>query len=548
MYGRMNRHGDEWFRDADYAVLYKDTGLGRPCVPPSLMVKSLILQNYANLSDRDLVDAIRYDIRYKYGLNLPLNHEGFDPSLLSVFRARLLVNDKERAAFQRSLEMAKESGVLTDKEDQAIDSSPIIGGAALQDTFTLLRTGIIKVLRAIDWQRKKWEGSRGFQYPYKKERYLANPGKPDIEWDDEKGKRLYLQELVGDARLLLAAIQESRMKDSERVQAASEVLRQIISQDIEEAAPPVVIEPQSPESPESEGAKAEPTKEPAAKVDTTPAPDPTERVDPELAGLPSIKKQTKNRILSTNDTEMRFGHKSKSKIVKGYKSHITTTVETEIVTTVQVTPANVADNVPVMAAVEHLESAGVKPEVLYGDGAYGGADLREEAEQKGIEIISKLPSYAGGAFTGKRFFELDVVNNRVTCPEGVTTPDFRMVRDDQKREVKRFRFADESCQGCAQRDACIGPKQKRREITFHFNEAQLQKAKAQNEAPEFKEEYKNRLTVERVQARLHSYGLKVARYFGERKVLLQAAFTAAANNFWRTTKILDDRLALEAPA
>lgn len=550
MYGRMNRYSDEWFRDADYASLYKDTGLGRPCIPPSLIVKSLILQNHENLSDRDLVDAIRYDIRYKYGLNLPLNHEGFDPSLLSVFRARLLVNDKERAAFERSLEMAKKSGVLTDKEEQAIDSSPIIGGAALQDTFTLLRTGIIKVLRAIDWQRKKWEGSRGFQYPYKKERYLANPGKPDIEWDDEKGKRLYLQELVGDARLLLAAIQESRMKESERVQAASEVLRQIIDQDIEEATPPstVATEPQPPESTESQEAQPESTNDPEPITDTSTAPDQTSKVDPEMAGLPSIKKQTKNRILSTNDTEMRFGHKSKSKIVKGYKSHITTTVGTEIVTTVQVTPANVADNVPVMAAVGQLKSAGIKPKALYGDGAYGSADLREEAEQEGIEIISKLPSHAGGAFTGKRFFELDVVNNRVTCPEKVTTTEFRMVRDEQKREVPRFRFNEDDCQRCAQRDACIGPKQKRREITFHFNEAQLQKAKAQNEAPEFKEEYKKRLTVERVQARLHSYGLKVARYFGQRKVLLQATFTAAANNFWRTTKILDDRLALEAPA
>lgn len=545
----MNRHSDKWFRDADYAFLYKDTGLGRPCVPPSLLVKSLMLQNYSNLSDRDLVDAIRYDIRYKYALNLPLNHEGFDPSLLSVFRARLLVNDKERAAFERSLEMAKKSGVLTDKEEQAIDSSPITGGAALQDTFTLLRTGIIKVLRAIDWQRKKWNGSRGFQYPYRKEKYLANPGKPDIEWDDDKGKRLYLQDLVGDARLLLVAIQESGMQGSERVQAAAEVLRQIIDQDIEETPPPTgSTESQSPDSPENQEAKAESTTEPDPKVETTPAPDQTDKVDPELAGLPSIKKQTKNRILSTNDTEMRFGHKSKSKIVKGYKSHITTTVETEIVTTVQVTPANVADNVPVMAAVGHLKSAGVKPKALYGDGAYGSADLREEAEQEGIEIISKLPSHAGGAFTGKRFFELDVVNNRVTCPEKVTTTEFRMVRDEQKREVPRFRFNEDDCQRCPQRDACIGPKQKKREITFHFNEAQLQKARAQNEAPEFKEEYKKRLTVERVQARLHSYGLKAARYFGERKVLLQAAFTAAANNFWRTTKILDDRLALEAPA
>ena len=57
-----------------------------------------------------------------------------------------------------------------------------------------------------------------------------------------------------------------------------------------------------------------------------------------------------------------------------------------------------------------------------------------------------------------------------------------------------------------QRNACIGPTAKRREITFYFNEAQLQKAQVQNQTPEFKEVYKKRLTVERVQARLHSYG------------------------------------------
>jgi len=245
---------------------------------------------------------------------------------------------------------------------------------------------------------------------------------------------------------------------------------------------------------------------------------------------------------------MRHGHKSKSRIIKGYKSHTTTTVRTEIVTTVQVTPANVADQVPVMAAVQQLESAGVKPKKLYGDGAYGAADLREELDQKNIEMVSQQPCQPAGALIGKRFFALNVVDNSVTCPADITTNDFRMVKDDQKRDVKLFRFGSDTCQPCPLRELCIGPKAKRREIKFHYNEAQLQKARAQNEAPEFKEDYKNRLTVERVQARLQSYGQRVARYFGEKKVELQALYTATANNFWRVTKILDDRVAQEAPA
>ena len=44
---------------------------------------------------------------------------------------------------------------------------------------------------------------------------------------------------------------------------------------------------------------------------------------------------------------------------------------------------------------------------------------------------------------------------------------------------------------------------------------------------------KRRLVVERVQGRLQSYGLKASRYFGLRKTLAQALFTATANNIWR---------------
>lgn len=163
------------------------------------------------------------------------------------------------------------------------------------------------------------------------------------------------------------------MKDSEKVQAASEVLRQIIEQDVEEPPPstkppasPGSTESQPPESAENQELRAGAPEESEPKADSTPpVPDLANQVDSELAGLPSIKKQTKNKFLSTNDPEMRFGHKSKSKIVKGYENHITTTVETEIVTTVQVTPTNVPNQVPVMAAVGQLDSAAIEPKKPY---------------------------------------------------------------------------------------------------------------------------------------------------------------------------------------
>lgn len=577
MYGRMRKYGDVWFRDEDYAEMYKPSGLGRPCIPPSIMVKTLILQNYLGRSDREMADALRFDIRVKYGVDVPIDYEGFDASLLTVFRARLLANRSDRIAFDLSLEIAKASGILTKDEELALDSAPIIGAAALQDTYTLLRTGIEKTLRAIDWQRKAWEGSRGFQYPYKREKYLADRGKPDMNWDDEERKGQYLLELVTDARSLLAAIEASGMKESEVVQKAAEVLAQIIVQDIEEN--PVA---KASEKADSKGRKSS-TKKPAAETkdetgdsksaispeeqasespgnqpstesktetkDDTAAPSPDAKPSSaEKPVIPIIKKATGSRIISTNDPEMRHGRKSKTKLVKGYKNHISTTLKTEIVTSVNVTPANVSDQEPVPGSLAQLESAGLKPKKLYGDGAYGSTDMRANLQSRGIEMVSQLPSQPSGARIGKRFFELNLVENSVTCPANFTTTNYRLVKDDKGREVKKFDFDKNTCQQCPQREACIGPKEKKREITLLYNEEQLQKARAQNDAPEFREEYKNRLVVERVQARLQSYGLRVARYFGRAKVELQALYAATANNFWRVTKILDSELALEGPS
>ena len=58
-FARMQRYGDTWFRDEDFAHLYKDSGTGSPTLPPAMIARALILQNYAPCSDRELVARIR---------------------------------------------------------------------------------------------------------------------------------------------------------------------------------------------------------------------------------------------------------------------------------------------------------------------------------------------------------------------------------------------------------------------------------------------------------------------------------------------------------
>jgi hypothetical protein len=82
------RAGRPSFQDADFAPLFaKDGALG---VPPWRLALVTILQFHENLSDRHAAEAVRARIDWKYALSLELTDEGFDFSVLSEFRARLI--------------------------------------------------------------------------------------------------------------------------------------------------------------------------------------------------------------------------------------------------------------------------------------------------------------------------------------------------------------------------------------------------------------------------------------------------------------------------
>jgi len=477
----LGEHGHKWIVDEDYSALY-DPHFGRCCVPPSLLVRALLLQNYRGCSDRELVERIRFDLRYKVALGVKVDYPGFDPSLLSIFRARLILHRKDSLAFEKTVDAARQAGLVGDV--QPIDSMPIFGAAALQDTYTLIRTGIEKLLVGIKKQRDEWKGSRGFKYPFTAKKYEKGKGKADIDWNDKAQRQLHLNELVEDASSLIEAVEASKMIHSKRVQGPLELLRKILSQDIE----------QSPE------------------------------------GDAHITRGGKDRIISTNDPESRHGHKTSCDLIKGYKGNFTVS-EHEIVTSVAVTPANAADTAPVESMMEDLKSRGCLPKKLPADCAYGGADFRALMEAKGVEVVAKVPKPPNSERFPKADFLINLGARTVTCPAGETTYTFRETKDAQGRETKTFRFT--GCPSCALRDKCIPNSERTRSIQLHYNESYLQKAKQKAAEPGFRDEMKGRLVVERVQGRLQSYGLSASRYFGLRKTLLQAVFTATANNIWK---------------
>ena len=139
IYALLAEHGDRIVRDGDFADCYSERH-GRPSIPPSLLAKVLLLAYRDALSDERAMDAVRFDLRWKVALDLPVDHPGFHPTSLVRFRARLLLHGKERLVFERSLELATELGLLCGPAEQILDSTPMLGAAAVQDTATLVRS------------------------------------------------------------------------------------------------------------------------------------------------------------------------------------------------------------------------------------------------------------------------------------------------------------------------------------------------------------------------------------------------------------------------
>src|SRR5918998_1606815 len=98
------------FSDAQFAPLFALCGQPAEC-PWRLALVSL-LQFAENLSDRRAADAVRSRIDWKYLLGLELTDPGFDASVLSEFRSRLVAGGAEMLLFDTLLDLCRDRGLL----------------------------------------------------------------------------------------------------------------------------------------------------------------------------------------------------------------------------------------------------------------------------------------------------------------------------------------------------------------------------------------------------------------------------------------------------
>lgn len=496
-YGFLASQRGQLFRDEEFAELYCPDN-GRDSVPPSLLANALLLQNHDRVSDDEAKARADFDIRWKVALGIAVDEKPFAKSTMQLFRAHLILHEKVRAVFQRSLQFARQTGYVKGHRIKvALDTSYILGRGAVKDTYNLLADGIVQVVRALAALEGKkaevWAREHGL------ERYFGSSvkGEADVDWEDDKSRQTFLQAMVADAdRLLeLARQAQGQFPDGESkrqgIVKAAELLGQLLLQDVERKHDGAAIK---------EGV-------------------------------------SRDRIVSIHDPEVRHGHKSSSTRFDGHKAAVAVDTDSQLITAADVLPGNAPDNTGALELVKQSEeNTGMEVEETIGDAAYGDGATRQAFADAESTLIAKVPGRPDKAYFPKEDFKIDLGSGTCTCPAGVVTQvrcRLKSHPDGQGGWQRPWGFVFDAavCGGCALRPKCAASKKgKGRTVSLHPQEALLQQARALQHSEAFADYQKRRQVSEHRLARLVQLGIRQARYFGRVKTLFQLLLAATVAN------------------
>ena len=491
-YGFLASLRGQLFRDEEFAELYCPDN-GRDSVPPSLVATALLLQAYDKVSDAEAKQRADFDIRWKVALGIEVEDRPFAKSTLQLFRAQLILHDRVRAVFQRSLQFARQTGYLKGRR-MKVATTYILGR---EDTYNLLADGIVQVVRALS----DLDGTRPEEWALRHglELYFGSSvkGEAEIDWDNQKERQALLQKIVADADLVLELARQVQGQFPEEspqrqgIVEAAELLGQLLLQDVER---------------QEDG--------PALKDGVS-----------------------RDRIPSVHDPEMRHGRKSSSKRFDGHKAAVVVDTDSQLVTAVDILPGNAGDNTGVLELVEQSEeNTGIAVEETIGDAAYGDGGTRQAFADAGRTLIAKVPGRPNKACFPKEDFQIDLEAGTCTCPAGNVTHTLRTFGTRTNRLgrtylARSFQFDPAVCGVCPLRSQCVAARYGAgRTVALHPQEALLQQARDFQRSEGFAEYRRLRQAAEHRLARLVQLGVRQSRYFGRAKTRFQLLMAATVAN------------------
>src|SRR5262252_3307985 len=504
------------FQDEDFLALFP--AWGPPGLPPWRLALVTIMQFRENLADRQAAEAVRARIDWKYLLSLELTDPGFDFSILSEFRDRLLAGSAEELLLDKLLERCRALGLLKARGQQRTDSTHVLAAIRVLNRLELVAETVRATLNALATVAPDWlQGLAPLAWYERYGRRIE-----DTRLPQEQAKRdAYAQTVGEDGFFLLDALDAPEAPEGLRKLPIIETLRRTWHRHYERAD----------REPAAAGAS------PASRVRFKASRD----LPPAAEG-----------IESPYDVEARYRHKRASAWT-GSMVHISETCEPtapHLLTHVHTTPATVHEAQCTTPIQQALIAKELPPREHFVDAASISAELLVDSrDDHGITLRGPTRPSQGwqmqvaGAYTIEQC-TVDWERQQVRCPQGKWAASWHERVEQDGTPYIIASFSRQDCQACRARPLCTQAQQQGRRLRLPPQEQYeaLAAARAWYASEEGSERYKQRAGVEGTLSQgVRAFGLRRTRYRGLPKTHLQHVAIAAAINVDRIVAWLDER-------
>lgn len=427
-------------------------------------------------------------------LGLDLTDSGFDHTVLSEFRTRLVAGEAEQLLLDTLLTLARTQGLLKPRGRQRTDSTHVLAAirvlnrlervgetlrAALHSLATVVPAGV-QALAPPEWYERYGHRVENYQMP-----------KPDAA-------RKALAAVIGaDGQVLLQAIDAASEQPWLREIPAVQPLRRVWAEQYVEVNGTLSWR--------------------------------------EVKDMPSPAEL----IASPYDPEARYSTKRAVEWI-GYKVHLTETCDPatpHLIVNVETTPATTPDDHMIATVHASLEPRGLLPAEHLVDKGYTDSHVLVDSQRTyGVALsgpVADDPSWQARAGLGfdKAQFLVDWDQQVVTCPMGKQSISWLPNTYPQNGMTWEARFARKDCTPCPHRTHCTRSKKEPRIIGLQAQEQYevLHTARQRQTTAAFAQQYAPRAGIESAHAQgIRRCGLRQSRYIGLAKTHLQHIATAAA--------------------
>jgi transposase len=482
------------YQDEQFKELFAKEG--QPSVSPMRLALATIMQYAEGLSDRQAEEAIRARIDWKYLLCLKLTDPGFDHTVLSEFRSRLVSSKAETILLDNLLKQITDKGLLK-RNKQRTDSTHILGAIRVLNRIERVGETLRAALNVIATVAGKWLVERSPAVWY--QRYGKRM--ENYQFPKSDSAREQLASSIGeDGYLLLKLIEQDKEMNWLKEVETVKILNQMWEQEYENS-PKVRLKKNN-----------------------------------ELESAANI-------LVSPYDVEARWTTKRGGEWT-GYKVHITETCEKEspnLITQVLTTVATTPDNKILNDIHKKLEAKGLLPEEHLADKGYIDSQILVRSQNKyQVKVIGEIKedsSWQAKEAKGfdKANFVIDWQREIIICPKGKQSVKWKENNHPRTIGAIKVKFAQSDCRACQSQGLCTKSSEGR-EIFLLPKEQQiaLYQRKAEQNTLEFKKKYDLRAGIEgTISQAVRRCNIRQARYIGLAKTHLQMVISAVSINFIR---------------